>query len=80
MNFYVIRQPSEPYQTGSEREAAWHIAQAYHGCTLDDVVAAWALMETARKKGGSPKGWVRFFCGPHTKRSGAIREVLAEFH
>lgn len=78
MKFSILRQPAAPYRPGSEREAAWHVAQAFDGCTVEHVVDAWDRMEQARGKGGNPQGWLKFFCGPHRKRSGATREVLAE--
>lgn len=75
--FHIIRAPSKPYRSGSDREAAWAVAHAFNGCALEDVIQAWALMEQARGSGTDPRGWVRFFCRPSTKRNGEVREVLA---
>ncbi len=76
--FRAFREPYKPYKSGSNREAAWQIAKAMSGKPVDEVISAWAEMERSRKDGGRPEGWVKFFCGPHKKRDGRAREVLAE--
>jgi hypothetical protein len=48
------------------------------GCEVDAVIEAWAAMERASRSGTNPAGWVSVFCGPDKKRSGDIREGLAE--
>ena len=75
---HVIRDPAAPYQAGSARERAWHILKAFDGCSVDDVVSAWALMEHSTGVGTRPVGWLSFFCGPSKRRrDGRVREVLA---